>query len=171
MNEQHDVAMKKVQEVEERLATSDYTNKTYEHILRRYDKERQGMENAYLQMKTSLNRLSKSHAEMEIGIKVKKHEESSLYIRMSGMVMEMEEMRLKRDRMLNQTKNRVSEQAELHKYMSDRDYNRAGIAKEAQVRKVEYPIHCLNMHSIKKIDLILSSQNEFESIGTSLENE
>ena len=104
------------------------------------------MENAYLQMKTSLNRLSKSHDEMEIGIKVTKHEESSLYIRMSGMVMEMEEMRYKRDRMLSQTRNRVSEQAELHKYMSDRDYNRAGIAKEAQVRHETFQCEMTKKH-------------------------
>ena len=132
VNVQLDVVMRRVQEVEESLNDSDYTNKTYEHILKRYDKERQGMENAYLQMNSTLERLSKAHDEMEINIKETKHEESSMYVQMSGMAAEMEEMRAKRERMLNITRKRVDEQAELHRYMSDRDVNRAGIAKEAQ---------------------------------------
>mgnify|MGYP003306011526 CR=1 FL=1 len=33
---------------------------------------------------------------------------------------------------MNNTSRRVDEQEELHKYMSDRDVHRAGIAKEAQ---------------------------------------
>ena len=132
VNELHASAMTRVQEVEELLTTSEYTNKVYEHILKRYDKERQGMENAYLQMNSSLSRLSKAHDEMEISIKVTKHEEQSLYNEMSAMIMEMDEMRVKRERMLGITRKRVDEQAELHKYMSDRDVNRAGIAKEAQ---------------------------------------
>ena len=90
------------------------------------------MENAYLQMNSTLERLSKAHDEMEINIKETKHEESSMYVQMSGMAAEMEEMRAKRERMLNITRKRVDEQAELHRYMSDRDVNRAGIAKEAQ---------------------------------------
>lgn len=132
VNVQHDCVMHRVQEVEELLSNSDYTNRTYEHILKRYDKERQGMENAYVQMNSSLSRLSKATDELEISIKVTKHEEESLYIQMSGIMMDMNETRGKHDKILNNTRRRVDEQAELHKYMSDRDVHRAGIAKEAQ---------------------------------------